>query len=248
MYKQKQKNMNKVYLSHFLVDKEFRGLGIGNMIEQKKVDLYENLPGKTVVYSILSESSGASIQIKKNFGCDVWGVRLFYGEWEPNQVGNGHLVVVGRTYGFEDIKRNLPNVHPMTQKIIKETVTNSCFIDQPTGAAKGIAAYPESVQYGQYACTVRCSQEGEEIFRIIHKMKENPDYPYIAIRLSTRGYDQAIDDVLLKNNFFPTSFLPYYDDGADVIEYQYISNNRADDLSDYLANKVEMNLYLRSKV
>lgn len=80
-------------------------------------------------------------------------------------------------------------------------------------------------------------EKGVELVTIIEKVLKNKDYPYLVIRLNIDVVTPALETILLKNNFFPTSFLPYFNHGKDVIEYQYISSEKLTIISELLANR-----------
>lgn len=247
IYMSKKTQYNEVYLAHFLVDQAHQGLGVGKLIDQKKLEFCDYLEPRSIVLSILGEGSPACVQIKKKYQYSLWGVRLFYGEWEPNQNGDGHLLVVGRVVKFAATIKALPNLHALTQKLIRSTDTMVSFDLSVAGENRFWVEYPDEVQFGQYACLVRTCAAGISLQEIIARVTQNKDNPYIVIRVNVEGFSRTLENILLESGFFPTSFLPYFDNGLDVIEYQYIRPDKIERLSNNLANKDLILAYLKAK-
>lgn len=245
IYTQIKQGYNEIYLANFLVDTDYRGLGVGSIIDERKLKYCEQLKPRSIVYSILGESSQASVQIKKKYLYDVWGIRLFYGEWEPNQDGDGHLWVFGRTVGFEQGSKRFPALHSMTRALIQSVQPTCEFLASDTVAIMLLEVqYPDNVEFGQCACLARISEAGTPIATVLDQLIEHDDWPYIALRINVDGHSAELENILLAHNFFPTCYLPYFDDGVDVIEYQYVKPEKLDRISHNLVNRTAI---LRNK-
>lgn len=233
IYVDKYAELNKIYLANFLVDEDYRGKGLGNLIDEKKVEICNSIAGRSIVYSILAETTIASVKIKENYGYKIWGIRLFYGELEPNQTGDGHLLVMGKSIGIEEKMRDLDNLHAMTRAMINLTSTPAQFSSKVAIAHSLFCAYyPSNVDFGQYACIVKQSDYGFPIESIIERVLLNKDTcPYLVIRLDIKDVNPKVEEAILNAGFFPTSFLPHFDHGADIIEYQYVSPEKISRIS-----------------
>lgn len=240
-----ESNINKIYLAHFLVDEAYRYKGVGKALDQRKMNICESIPGKSVIYGILGLSSMASLEVKKSGGYSLWGVRLFYGEWEPNQDEDGHLAVVGKLIGCGDTVHEFPNLNEATRKLIKSSDIKCIFGNINSALKKYVVQYPNNIEFGQYACTIKRSDDlnkegGPEFQAVIDHVVKNKEYPYIALRINTKLLTEDNEKMLYRNGFYPTSFLPFFDNGEDLLEYQYILKSRSDRLSDLLPNKTEI--------
>lgn len=127
MYIQEKNKFTEIYLAHFLVDKNYRNMGVGKFLENYKSQIYKQYDNLTMIYSILGLNSYASINIKKSFGFKFWGIRQFYGEWEPNQDNLGHLVVVGKILNEDTNIKEFSNLHTITRILIKKCVKQCKF-------------------------------------------------------------------------------------------------------------------------
>lgn len=240
-----ESNINKIYLAHFLVDENHRYKGIGKIIDRRKEAICEAIYGKSIVYSILGLSSLASLEVKKTSGYSLWGVRLFYGEWEPNQDNVGHLAVVGKLIRCGDKVHEFPNLNEGTQKLIKSSGIKCIFKNINRTLKKYVVRYPDDIEFGQYACTIKriddLNKEGEvDLQTVIDYVLKNKEYPYIALRINTQLLTAKNEEVLYRNGFYPTSFLAFFDNGEDMLEYQYIIKDKVDKISNFLPNKVEI--------
>lgn len=75
---------------------------------------------------------------------------------------------------------------------------------------------------------------------VIDYVLKNKEYPYIALRINTQLLTAKNEEVLYRNGFYPTSFLAFFDNGEDMLEYQYIIKDKVDKISNFLPNKVEI--------
>lgn len=87
----------------------------------------------------------------------------------------------------------------------------------------------------------------ENIRQIVNHMQANIAYPYIAIRVDVGCLSTRLDKFLIENGFYPTSYLPYWNEGNDVIEYQYIANDKLLDMACEQPNKKEIINYVLEK-
>ncbi|WP_455654263.1 GNAT family N-acetyltransferase [Phascolarctobacterium sp.] len=255
IYIKTDNNINIVYLAHFLVDEEYRNCGIGKSMDHEKNLICESLPGKSVVYSILGLGSLSSLKVKEKSGYDFWGVRLFYGEWEPNQDGDGHLIVAGKLIGFDNSVHKFPYLKKATRKLLESCNIRTRFSKERPKIAKAslyILDRPYKVEFGQCRFQVReqddlIKKTGVCFLEIIEIVLQNRNYPYLVISLCANIITEEIETLLYEHNFFPTDFMPFFENGKDVLEYQYLSEDKIDRISDFLPNKQEILKYINLK-
>lgn len=227
----------RIYLANFLVDKSMRQNGIGKKIEKFKIELCEKTFKKCVLYTQIHENKSAyTIPLKKSFGYSVWGVRPYFGAMEPGNISKGHLVMMGQAIGFQNTKNSIEKIGQVGETLIKSVRPDSQFIiPQKHAEFYGKADYGENAPHGQVFCQVTYDETGEKIATIIQKIKRD-GYPYISFRIDAQSSHMSeADKQLVGNGFYPVAFLPYFLDGRDVIEYQYLENKDA--LSDFMPNK-----------
>lgn len=135
----------------------------------------------------------------------------------------------------------------MTQKIIRKAIGNVSFAARQQMPFRVCAEYPKNILYGQAFCTVRYDAEGQELVEVIEKMQAYRECPYLAIRVNVGMFNGEAERLLIDRGFLPTSFLPYFDDGDDIIEYQYIGTEKQNLLSEYLPNREELRAYLQRR-
>lgn len=235
----------RIYLANFLVDKNMRQNGIGKKIEKFKIGLCEKTFKKCVLYTQIHENKSAyTIPLKKSFGYSVWGVRPYFGAMEPGNIGKGHLVMMGQAIGFQKEHNNIEQVGNVAENLIKKVCPERKFITpQENSLFCGKADYGENPPHGQVFCQVTYAEKGENITEIIKKIKRD-GYPYISFRIDAQSKSlNGADKELINNGFYPVAFLPYFLDGKDVIEYQYLENKDA--LSDFMPNKAILSEFLK---
>lgn len=226
-----------VYFCNLLVDKDYRKRGVGSKIDEGRISLFEKIHDKVIAYGLVHDiKSPQTIPTKIKRGFAIWGVRLFYGNQEPGNVGAGHLILIGQTRGY-GCQKSIPSVHKATQNLIT-SVDKNCGFTKPTELEFfGIPTYGSNPAHGQQYCFLKYDKNGQALDGFIKKMKSH-SVPYNAIKISAQNPALTFaDGLLIKNQYLPTAYLPYYSDGEDLLEYQYLPEA---DVSDFSPNKTDI--------
>lgn len=237
----------RAYLCNLLVDKAYRGQGISGKVETIKDSFLRSIAKPKVVYGLVIPRTDASLACKLGQGYQIWGVRNFFGEKEPSPVGEGHLFPIGKVMDIKSENIVLPVVSVVSQKLIESVCPVVTYTSQVV-PQKVKVVYPSTVLYGQYSVEVVQVVDGKtaiDVDAIISKLLAvREENPYLSLRLNVNIANfVAVERSLLAHQFFPTSFLPYFDFGAHVLEFQYINEERMTRLSPRLANGEEILAY-----
>ncbi len=214
--------INQAYLAHFLVDENYRNYGIGKRLEKERSNICKNLPGKTLVYALSLESSKDSVSLKKQLGFNLWGTRTQTIPAKGDQA-RGNVLIMGCTYGFDKVL-DINSVSKMTESVIRSSSPSikRNHTNHKSTIFAGKAEYVFDHILERAICNVTSDQAGDDILPMIDAVKKSP-YPYKAIYIPAQIEGLSyVDTVLIKNRFFPVAFLPYFNEGLDIIEYQYL--------------------------
>ena len=257
LYLQENKDVMKIYLSNFLVDQEYRGKGIGNMIEEEKNIFFLQQNKKIIVYSLVIPRTLGSLKSKIGHGYKIWGIRNFFGEQEPSPVGHGHLFVVGKLVNFNEIIVVAPILKKVTKNLLNSLGYPLIYLSDCAKKEDYSfeIIFPDDIKYGQCCVDIvhkketnKTTMDIKTIIEVIERLKKlTKIHAYVAIRINTNFLSAfaggVIENILLKNQFFGTSFLPYFDDGQHMIEYQYIDESKIEDISTSLSNHLDIKKY-----
>lgn len=165
---------SQIYLANLVVDKEYRGLGFGKLLESfRLITVTSGKFGKVTLHGLVhQEKAPISLHLKEEAGFTKWGVRLFYGLKEPGNIGQGHLVLFGKIRDLKEYDENMSieDVQKVTQTVIeKNSSITRRFIRSAGIEFKGKADYIYNPDHGQVYCHVSYDPMGENITGIIKK-------------------------------------------------------------------------------
>jgi hypothetical protein len=221
-----------VKLAHLLVDEDYRsngkyyqGYSIGEKLEDARNKFYENLHKNIDDKPLLVYAScvpGRSVELKKNIGFKMLGVRTNYGPKGENRV------IMGKIYNCSQLKRHFETPTDKTQcflKCISEKLNSDklpvefIYKDPCNGAIQNkYQIAPSSV-----SCRISAesSASGSDLDEAINTiLQSNIQYKSFFIEPSCANFS-AVDAKLNEKGFVPAVYLPFYNNGADVIEYQH---------------------------
>ena len=241
-------NIHHVYLANFVVDEEYRGLGVGKAIEAEKDKICSSLPGQTVIYSFVVEDSAQSIKLKLDYDYDIWGTRVFYHTLDNGE--KGHILIMGKVVGCDKKEMYMEPVSDITAVLVNNSskqIVRRIQKNNENPQFKRKVVYDAEPAKNRVYCNVKYDPNGDSIETIIQNIKNKKGtYAAIYIEAQDIGIHNA-DKILIQNNFFPVVILPHFADGKDIIEYQYIDDALASMIPDCLINKNEIVSYLKNK-
>lgn len=216
-------------LAHLLVEKEYRGLGIGSILEEKRLERIKNYNISTIIYASCVENPPYSILLKKNRGFIICGVRVGYRPGECAYRDNSIIMA---------LKIQEDNyINDLLEYPLKNTRTLIC---NSTKAVKFISGNSECNYYYKYVkkkdqILSRCEydihydEDGEDIDEIIKRIVSEL-YEYVSVKFSPKikGF-KYLDDKLQKNNILPMIYLPNSND-LGSLEYQFFKNKKILDI------------------
>ncbi|MCL2135771.1 MAG: GNAT family N-acetyltransferase [Candidatus Bathyarchaeota archaeon] len=221
-----------VKLAHLLVDEDYRskgkyfqGYSIGEKLEDARKKFYDNLHKNINGKPLLVYAScvpGRSVELKKNIDFKMLGVRTNYGPKGENRV------IMGKIYNCSQMKRHFETPTVKTQNFLKfiseklksdELQVEFIYKDPCNGTIQNkYQIAPSSVSF---RISAEASGSGSDLDEIINTILQSGiQYKSFFIEPSCANF-KAVDTKLNEKGFVPAVYLPFYNNGTDVIEYQH---------------------------
>lgn len=226
-----ENNESKVFfkLAHLLVAKEYRGLGLGRVLEDERIKRIKKYNISTIIYASCVENPPYSILLKKNRGFIICGVRIGYRPGEYAYRDNSIIMALKMQ---EDDSNNYFIENPLenTKRIICNSIKLVKFLNADF---KGKYCYKYVKRKDQILS--RCEydiyydEEGEDVDEIMEQIVSE-SCKYVSLRFSPKikGF-KYLDDKLQKNNISPMLYLPNSND-LGHLEYQFFENQNVSDI------------------
>lgn len=222
-----------VLLSHLLVDKQSRGKGYGNLLEDSRIKMIEQIAEEKIVFASCVERPYNSIYMKYKRGFYACGFRYRYRPAGAER-DNAVLMLYDGYIKKKDII-HIESPSKITKKLMKQMNDNLVF-DNALDDIK----YKYTININKYDNVGRTILEigdndtkGEYLDKAkINYLKNDNDYVSVHVKSSIKGF-RTIDLFLTNNGFIPTAYIPYVNNYYGKIEYQYLRNDVDKLLNDY---------------
>lgn len=207
-------------LAHLLVDKSYRGRGLGTMLEECRLNILNQERVERVIYASCVERPKNSIYMKLNRQFFINGFRYEYRNVAQRK--ENAVILINTASVNKSQMISVSGISEMTKKLLKRGNPNILF----------------SSDIEVESCYRILINKDEKIGRIVgrivsdelsfHRISEivlpkNFDNEYISIyvRPSIKGYGN-IDRFLISQRFYPICYIPYIKDYYGVVEYQFL--------------------------
>jgi GNAT superfamily N-acetyltransferase len=217
-----------IKLAHLLVDKNYRGRKVGDLLEQKRANFYNKLKN-VIVFASCVDKPEHSLKMKEKLGFVNLGFRKSYRP-VSEEIGSNSILMA--KYSLSSMKNfTFPYCSDKTIKLIESKSLLCGFkvnfkkniVKISNNINKGIVEIIENPLQGRIRGNIGNSQVREDCFlKAVERIKYS-QYRYKAFELNVLG-DQFVflDMYLLTNGFSPIVFIPYFTDNICLIEYQLV--------------------------
>ncbi len=223
--KQECDNVKEFQLAHLLVDERYRGNGYGSMLEDLRLDVIGQISNNKVIYASCVEKPYNSIRMKADRGFYVGGFRYHY---RPRQDLRDNSVVMINT-GSLHHEIYIEPLHVATDKLLRLGNPNIKRKQIEPCCGKYSVRIEDENKLGRVLIYISVNSKKEQQLDRLDEFylkgitKKTDKYIGVRINPSISGFGY-IDNLLIKNNFFPICYIPYVENGYGMLEYQFLQN------------------------
>lgn len=226
-------------LAHLLVDNKCRGRGLGSLLEDNRLMMVNSIAGEKVIYASCVENPRNSIYMKLNRGFRINGFKYCYRNAYMKRDNSLILVNSDAIIRKKQVIVNTSNY--LTRRILKSgnadilfTCSNNEKVEQLNSGEDKCNCRLNDIAKNYVASISFDEVLGRSISRIESFAMSSDDtineilpditkvkYNSIIVNPSISGFDK-LDNHLLKNSFYPVSYIPYINNYYGELEYQYL--------------------------
>lgn len=223
--RQQYNNVKEFTLAHLLVDRIYRGNGYGSILENSRLKVIQQISDNKVIWASCVEKPYNSIQMKADRGFYVGGIRYNY---RPRQGLRDNAVVMINASGLNH-EICIEPLHAATDKLIRLGNPNMKRKQDALCCKNYSVRIENEDKLGRTLIYISPYSKQEQQLKGLNEFylkeiaKKTDKYIGVRINPSISGFGH-IDDLLVKNNFMPTSYVPYVENGYGMLEYQFLQN------------------------
>ena len=220
---EKKATVKEYLLAHLLVDKNERGKGLGNVLEDLRLKMIAQDHEDKIIFASCVEKPMYSMKIKSARNFVVNGFRYKYRNKNDNFENS--VVMINSDHIAKKEALIVPDAASVTKKLIQNGnpyvrfKKNNRFIQHKYGIKK-VCTFSNRNTYA-----LSSDEESSlDIKEALNQIELSPDR-YISVKfpLSINGFSE-VDKSLLEAGFLPLCYIPYAKEYYGLIEYQYLPN------------------------
>ena len=207
-------SQKEIFLAHLLVDNDYRGQGLGTILENKRLNIVENIPSVDIIWASCVENPMKSVQMKLNRGFEIYGFRYNY---RPNNSVNKNALVL-----VKKLNKNLKYENAITQLTRLSCVSN----EKTQSNLNYYMKIEENKALLRTVCKISLFCEEGYIpvnSENLEKLKQMEGYISIHVSPFINGFD-LLDSFIEKRHFYRLAYIPDSNTCNGLIEYEYLRN------------------------